>query len=153
MASPDPIALTDEIAALLASAIDDGSVMLLAAVDAEVKPVLSYRGSTSVFSPTQLSVWARNAEGGTMTAIAHNPNVAMAYRSAKVPVLQFAGRARVTGDPAERERAFILAHEREQKADPERKGAAIIIDLDSVKGVLGFKDGAPIFVNMARADG
>jgi hypothetical protein len=150
MANTPPVVITPEIAALIAGAIDSGAVMLLAAVDADLKPVLSFRGSTVVFSDDQLSVWARNAEGGTISAIQQNPNVAMVYRSATVPVLNFIGRARITEDAAERDRAFSLAHEKERKADPDRKGRAIIIDLDAVRGVLGFNQDGPIFVNMAR---
>jgi hypothetical protein len=151
MTSPAPLALTPDISELIAGAIDAGAVMLLAAVDKDLKPVLSFRGSTAVFSPDQLSVWARNAEGGTISAIQQNPNVAMMYRSAAVPLLQFTGRARISDDPQERERAFTLAHEKERAADPKRHGRAIIIDLDRVAGVLGFDKNGPIFVNMARA--
>jgi hypothetical protein len=146
----DPLVLTPDIKALIAKAIDDGAVMLLAAVDADGKPLLSYRGSVSAFSDDQLSIWARNPEGGTITALETNPNVALAYRSPSVPVLQFAGRARVTHDTAELDRAYAIMHERERAADPDRKGRAIIVDLDAVRGVLGFDNGKPIFVNMAR---
>jgi hypothetical protein len=144
-------ALTPEISALISGALDTGNVLLLAAVDRNSKPVLSFRGSTSVFSDMQLSFWARNAEGGTLEAIEHNPHVAFMYRSQSVPLLQFIGRARITDDAAERDRAFTLSHEKERSRDPERKGRAVIVDLDEVKGVLGFsKEGAPIFTQWTR---
>jgi len=54
-------ALTPEISALITGALDSGNVLLIAAVNPERKPVLSFRGSTAVFSDTQLSFWARNA--------------------------------------------------------------------------------------------
>jgi hypothetical protein len=114
------------------------------------KPVLSFRGSTAVFSDTQLSLWARNAEGGTIEAISNNPHVALMYRSQSVPLLQFIGRARIADDPAERNRAFDLAPEKERASDPERKGRAVIVDLDEVKGVLGFGADGPIFCHRAR---
>ncbi len=150
MTTPAPLVLTPEISALIAGALDSGHVLLLAAVSADQRPVLSFRGSTAVFSADQLSLWVRNAEGGTLSAIRHNPHVALVYRSPSVPVLQFIGRARITDDAAERERVFSLAHERERAADPERKGQAVVIDLDAVRGVLGFGPDGPIFVNMAR---
>jgi hypothetical protein len=145
-----PLALSPEISALVAGALDSGNVLLLAAVDADHKPVLSFRGSAAVFSDTQLSVWARNAEGGTLDAIRQNPQVALMYRSPSVPMLQFIGRARISDSAAEADRAYGLAHERERKADPERKGRALIIDLDAVRGVIGSGKDGPIFVNMAR---
>jgi hypothetical protein len=151
MSATPQFALTPEIAALISNALDTGAVMLLAAVDRDHKPVLSFRGSTAVFSDTQLSIWARNAEGGTIAAIEQNPNVALVYRSATTPVLQFKGRARIADGEADRDRAFSLAHERERNADPERKGRAIIVDLDEVRGVIGFGPDGPIFVNLARA--
>lgn len=150
MSTASPFALTSEIKALVAGALDSGNVLLLAAVDKDHKPVLSFRGSTSVFSDTQLSLWVRNAEGGTIEAISNNPQVALMYRSQSVPLLQFIGRARIVDDPAARNRAFGLAPEKERASDPERKGRAVIIDLDEVKGVLGFGADGPILCHLAR---
>ena len=150
MANAPPFALTPEISTLVTGAFDTGNVLLLAAVGRDHKPLLSFRGSTAVFSDTQLSFWARNAEGGTIEAIKDNPNVAFMYRSQSVPMLQFVGRARIIDSPAERKRAFELAPEKERAADPERKGRAVIIDLDEVKGVLGFGKDGPIFCHLVR---
>jgi len=151
MANSSPLALTAEIKALVDTGMDTGNIMLLAAVDADMKPVLSFRGSTAAYSDTQLSLWVRNTAGGTIEAIKQNPQVALMYRSQAVPLLQFAGRARIATDAAERERVFSIAHEREQKQDPERKGIAVIVELDRVSGVLGFGPDGPIFCNMARS--
>jgi Pyridoxamine 5'-phosphate oxidase len=148
-ASPT-FALTPEISALVAGAFDTGNVLLLAAVDRDRKPVLSFRGSAAVFSETQLSFWVGNAEGGTIQAIKENPTVSLMYRSQSVPVLQVVGRARIIVGPTERDRAFNLAHEKERASDPERKGRAVIVDLDEVKGVLGFGKDGPIFCHLVR---
>lgn len=148
MTSSSPLKLTPEISALITGALDTGNVLLLAAVDRDGKPILSFRGSTAVFSETQLSFWARNAAGGTLDAISQNPNVALMYRSQSIPFLQFAGRARIADDSKDRDRVFGLAHEKERATDPERKGRAVIIDLNEVKGVLGFGSDGPIFCHM-----
>jgi len=150
MTSTSPLRITSEIAELVAGAMDSGDILLLAAVDRDHKPLLSYRGSTAVFSDTQLSFWARKAEGGTIAAIRQNPRVALMYRSQTVPMLQFSGRAHIADSTEERERVFSLAHKREQRADPERKGLAVIVDLDEVRGVLGFTDEGPRFCHMVR---
>jgi hypothetical protein len=152
MTSTSPLALTSEIAALVNGALDTGNVLLLAAVDQDHKPVLSFRGSTAVFSDTQLGFWARNGSGNTLAAIRKNPHVALMYRSASVPLLQFIGRARITDDSKERDRVFSLAHEKERARDPERKGCAVIVDLDEVEGVLGFTKDGPIFTHLVRAN-
>jgi hypothetical protein len=152
MANISPLALTPEIATLVTSALDTDHVLLLAAVDRDRRPVLSFRGSTAVFSDTQLSFWARNAAGGTLDAIKENPHVALMYRSPTVPLLQFIGRARITDDLVERDRVFSLAHEKERASDPERKGRAVIVDLDEVKGVLGFGKDGPILTHLVRGE-
>jgi hypothetical protein len=113
-----------------------------------IEPVLSFRGSTQVYSDGQLGLWIRNTSGGTIEAIKGNPHVAMIYRSATTPVLQFHGRARIMTDEAERERVFENAPERDQKSDPERKDVAIVIDLAKVEGVLKFGPDGPVFVKL-----
>jgi Pyridoxamine 5'-phosphate oxidase len=131
-----PLALTDELKTLVNSALANGAPLLLAAVSPDGKPVLSFRGSVQTYSDDQLGLWARNSQGGTLDAIRTNPNVVLVYRSATTPVLQFHGRARVAGSEEERLRVFDAAPERERAADPERKGVAVIVDLDRVEGVL-----------------
>jgi hypothetical protein len=144
------LALTDEIKGLINNALADGAPLLLAAVSPDHRPVLSFRGSVQTFSDDQLRLWARNANGGTLDAIRANPNVALMYRSATTPLLQFIGRARIVTDEAERTQVFESAPKREQAGDPERKGVAVIVDLDRVEGVLKFGPEGPQFVRLAR---
>jgi uncharacterized pyridoxamine 5'-phosphate oxidase family protein len=150
MSTASPFALTPDVTALVAGAFDSGNVLLVAAVDKDHKPVLSFRGSVAVFSDTQLSFWARKPEGGTVEAIKGNPDVALMYRSKTVPFIQFTGRAKIVDNSEERNRAFDIAPEKERASDPERKGVAVIIDLDEVKGVIGFGANGPIFCHLTR---
>ena len=60
------LTLTDEIKALVNDALAAGSSLLLAAVSADGKPVLSFRGSAQVYSDDQIGLWARNGQGGTL---------------------------------------------------------------------------------------
>jgi uncharacterized pyridoxamine 5'-phosphate oxidase family protein len=143
--------LSPEIKELVNASLSSGNPMLFAAVDKDKKPVLSFRGSTQVYSDDQLCFWLRNTGGSTVEAIRQNPNVALMYRSATTPLLQFKGRARITADPAERKKIFESAPEREQQSDPERKGLAIIIDLDAVEGVLSFGPNGPNLVRLTRS--
>jgi hypothetical protein len=140
------VVLTPEIKELVNNGLASGNPLLLAAVAPDSKPVLSFRGSTQVYSDGELGLWIRNTSGGTIEAIKGNPQVAMIYRSATTPVLQFHGRARITTDEAER--VFENAPEREQKSDPERKGVAIVIDLAKVEGVLKFGPDGPVFAKL-----
>jgi hypothetical protein len=151
MSSSSPsFALTDELKALVNSALADGVPLLLAAVTPDAKPVLSFRGSLQTFSDDQFGLWVRNAEGKTLDAIRANPNVVLVYRSPTTPVLQFHGRARLAEREEERLRVFNDAPERERAADPELKGVAVIVDLDLVEGVLRVGPNGREFVRLAR---
>lgn len=94
------LTLTQEIKDLVNGSLESGNPILLAAVDRESRPVLSFRGSTIVHADDQLGLWVRNVQGGTIEAIGHNPHVALMYRSATVPLLKFEGRARIAADLA-----------------------------------------------------
>jgi hypothetical protein len=142
------VALTPEIKDLVNNALFSGNPLLLAVVSSDNKPVLSFRGSTQVYSDSQFGFWLRNKSGATLEAIKSNPSVAFVYRSVTTPVLQFHGIARVAGDEAERKRVFENAPEREQQSDPERKGAAVIVDLTRVEGVLKIGPDGPVFVKL-----
>ncbi len=144
------LVLTPEIKDLVNNGLTSGNPLLLAVVTPENKPVLSFRGSTQIYSDDQLGLWIRNTAGGTIAAIRQNPNVAMMYRSAATPFLQFQGRARIATYAAERNRVFENSPEREQKSDPGRKGNAVIIDLDKVEGILRFGTDGPVFAKLAR---
>ncbi|HEX5380122.1 MAG TPA: pyridoxamine 5'-phosphate oxidase family protein [Phenylobacterium sp.] len=145
------IELNDEIREHVNGALLAGHPMIVATVDAAGKPRISYRGSLQVFSADQLGFWARNAEGSTLESIRGNPHVALMYRQpAQRVVLQFSGRARMA-QGAERDRIYDLAPEFEQKADPDKKGVAVVIDLDKVEGVLGLDaDGKRRGVSLQR---
>jgi hypothetical protein len=137
MSSPSSsLVLTDDIKGLVNNALAEGSPLLLAAVNADGKPVLSLRGSVQTRGADQLGLWVRNAHGGTLDAIRANPDVVLFYRSAKAPVLQFHGRARPAHDAAERSDVYDASPEKERAADAERKGEAVIVELDRVEGVL-----------------
>jgi Pyridoxamine 5'-phosphate oxidase len=143
------LGLTPELHRKINNALAEGHPLVLAVADENGQPLLSFRGSLQTYSDTQLGFWARNAQGNTLGAIRQNPKVALIYRSETTPLLQFHGRARIATDHEERERVFAAAPEVERKADPGKKGLAIIIDLTRVEGVLGFGPDGPIWCRMA----
>jgi len=145
------IALDDELTGIINGALAAQTPMVVASVDAEGRPRLTFRGSVQVFGADQVGFWARNPEGGTMDNIAANPHVAMILRSpATRVVLQLAGRARVA-EGADRDRVYDLAPEFERNADKDKKGAGVIVDLDRVEGFLGMgPDNKPRFVRQTR---
>jgi len=146
------VILDDELKEIINTVLTvGGSAMAVASVDAQGRPRLTFRGSLQAFSDDQVGFWARDPAGATMTNIAGNPNVAMIMRNPVTrQILQLAGRAHVAHGEA-RDRVFANAPEIEQRADPEKKGAAVIVDLDRVEGFLGLgPNGERRFVRMSR---
>jgi Pyridoxamine 5'-phosphate oxidase len=141
--------LTPELHSKINNALAEGHPLVLAVVDPQGQPYLSFRGSLQTYSDTQLGLWARIAQGNTVESIRKNPKVALIYRSPTTPLMQFHGCARMATDENERERVFAAAPEAERKADPDKKGLAIIIDLTRVEGVLRIGPDGPIWCRMA----
>ena len=144
-----PLKLTPEMQTKINNALVEGHPLVLGVVDPSGQPILSFRGSLQTYSDTQLGFWLRNPQGNTLDSIRNNPKVALIYRSPTTPLLQFRGRARITNDANERERVFSAAPEVERKADPDRKGLAIIIDLTRIEGVLAIGSSGPVWCRMS----
>src|SRR5207302_2045876 len=127
--------LTDTIAEALAAALANGTPVMVAYVDGEGRPQLSYRGTTQVLSEDQLGLWARNPEGGIVKALPNNPNVTLFYRDPATRTnYQFHGRGHVDDTPSIRGRIFDGSPEPERNFDPQRRGVAIVVDVDAVDG-------------------
>ncbi len=122
--------------------VPNDNPIIMASIGSDGKPVMSYRGSVIAFSETQLGVWARNAEGGTAKALVAHPDVQLIYRESGGPgqrskgVMTFRGKARVDNDEATRTKVYETMPQRERDSDPEMKGVAIIVDLESLTGFI-----------------
>jgi hypothetical protein len=139
---PPPAARPMVLPAALRDAIDANLLekhpMLLSYVGTDGQPVLSFRGSTQVFSDDQLAMWVRNADGAFIRAIRANPRVALMYRNEeKRSTYQLQGRARLSDAPADRQRIFDASAPAERAHDFAMLGAAVIVDLDRVEGWAG----------------
>jgi hypothetical protein len=127
------IELTDEMREAIGNALADRAPVIVAYADSEGQPHISFRGTTQVFSKEQLALWARQPQGGIVDAIAQNPRVTLLYRNPATRLSwQFFGRAHVDGSEDVRRTVYDSSPEVERNADPERKGAAILIDVDRV---------------------
>ena len=132
--------LTDAMQEAVNTAFATRRPMVIAYVDPDGAPQLSYRGTSQAFSATQLALWVRNPEGRILDSIAKNPRVAMLFGYFEPDdrgFMIFRGRARIDASDAVRDKIFSSAHEYEQSQDPDRKGIAVIVDLDSVDGFFG----------------
>jgi len=134
------VKLSEDMKAAIDGAFGAGKPVAIAYVDAGGAPRLSYRGSTQAFSDTQLAIWVRNPAGRILESIASNPAVALIYGDFNPTDRRFMimrGRAGRDDRTPTRERVYANSHEFEQSQDPERKGVAVVIELESVEGFFG----------------
>ncbi len=140
-----PVKLTEDMQKLVDNALATRHPMLVAYVDADGQPILSFRGSTQSFGDDQLAIWVRNSDGNFLNSIAKNPKVALMYRDHdSKATYQFQGRARVATDEAARRRIYEKMAEAERNHDPARSGVALLIDLDRVEGQAGMSPQGPV---------
>ena len=127
------IELDDEIKQRLEKAIEEQKVLAAAYVDVHGKPHISFYGSTHVHSSDQLAIWARNPEGELIKTIPERPDIAFIYGDVGSRVYYtFEGVGRVTTDETERNRVFDEMHPIERQFDADKKGVAVVIDLQKV---------------------
>jgi predicted pyridoxine 5'-phosphate oxidase superfamily flavin-nucleotide-binding protein len=138
------IKLDDLIARLLHDAVADGVPCLVGTASATGEPQISPKGSLAVFDAETLSYWERSHRS-SQHHIQENPRVVIYYRNAarasEMPyrggALRFHGRARIVESGPDRDRAWDLTIPLEQEKDPDRKGVAILIDVDRVEELSG----------------
>ncbi len=148
-----PLVIGAELREMIDHALAQQHPILLAHVDADGQPALSFRGSVHVHGDDRLALWVRNGDGGFLRAIAKQPRVALMYRNeATKATYQMKGRARVVDDPAERSAIYAASPQVERDHDFAEAGVAVVIDLDSVEGYAGLGAGGQVGrVRMLRA--
>lgn len=123
------------------TALARGRMISVAYVSPEGRPELSFRGSVQAYSDSQLAIWVRNPEGGILKAVTSgHPDIVLLYGelgAQSKAFLTFRGRGRVESLESVRRKVYDDSPEIERDMDKDRKGVALIIDLDSVDGVFG----------------
>ncbi len=123
------------------TALARGRMMSVAYVSPEGRPELSFRGSVQAYSDTELAIWVRNPAGGILKAVTSgHPYIALLYGelgAESKAFVTFRGRGRVESSDSVRRKVYEDSPEAERNLDRERKGAPLIIDLDSVEGFFG----------------
>ena len=135
------IKITPLMKQLLDTALADGTPCLVGTASNEGRPQISPKGSVAVFADDMLCYWERSHRTSPKR-IAQNPFVTVYYRNParkenpyRAGCIRFHGKARlVTGGP-ERDKAWDLTNHEEQSKDPDKKGAAVIIDLDLIEQI------------------
>jgi len=132
--------LSEEMQRAVNTAFEMLKPIVISYVDESGAPQLSFRGSTQAYSDTQLAIWVRNPEGRIVESLAKNPAIALIYGNFEPNArgfMIFRGRAHIDESDAVRHRVYEQSHAFERDKDKDRKGIALIIDLDSVEGFFG----------------
>jgi hypothetical protein len=147
-ATPPPLptltelSLNDQITDLINNSYTRGFPIMIAYVTADLKPSMSFRGSAFVFSDNEVAVWARSPEGGIVKAMANNPNVMLTYREPNPEtgrskaIINMRGRGRVGTSEADRRKVYGGMPQVERDADKDFNGVPVIVELDSIDGVV-----------------
>ena len=129
------IKITETMRAAVDGALINRTPITVAYVDKNGQPRLSLRGTTQVFSDDQLAIWIRNPEGGLLSAIENNPRLTLLYRDpATRTTYQFYGRGRIDRSEETADQVYSSSPELERNMDPQRRGIAVVVDLDRVEG-------------------
>lgn len=131
----DELDLTGDVASAINGAAARGHALALGYIDEDGYPSVSFRGSTQVYGPTQLAIWARKLDDGFARSIAARPQVTLLHyeRGGPGPAwLSIRGQAHL--EPSADDTVYANMIEGEQQQDPDRKGGAVLIDVESVRG-------------------
>lgn len=134
---PDSVNLNvpGDIAAAIDGAGLRGHPLALARVRSDGSPSVSFRGSTYVRRSTEIAFWSRTRDSRLAAEITDRPRVSLAFFELDGPGARFLtieGRARVAPDL--NDEVYGAIDEGEREHDPERKGVAVIVEVDSVVG-------------------
>lgn len=132
--------VTAKMGALLHGALMSGHPATVAYIGLDNAPHLSHRGTLQRLNDRQLAFWARNPEGGIVKAIGEHSRLAVLYSDfsdlAHRVLLNFAGRASIETTEEVRRKVYDSSPEFERRADADRSGIAIIIDIDEINGLI-----------------
>ena len=118
------------------SAFAEGHPIVVAGVTMDGEPTVSYRGTAQTLGDSALAFWTRDAAGSTLvSSLDTHPTVVCVYTNMpERRFYQFGGKARLNEDPEVDRTVYDNSHELEQQRDPDRKGKAIVVELDWVQG-------------------
>ena len=135
------IKMTPLMKELLDKALEDGTPCLVGTASKEGRPQISPKGSVAIFGDDKLCYWERSHRTSPKR-IAENPFVTVYYRNParkenpyRAGCIRFHGKGRVVTSGPERDKAWSLTNHEEQSKDPDKKGAAVIIDLDLIEQI------------------
>jgi hypothetical protein len=87
-----------------------------------------------VYGPQQLALWVRKRDDGLAKAVRDRLEVTLFYLdlAERGVVYTFYGREIVSDEPHVNDQVWAATSQREQAQDPDRRGVALIIELERV---------------------
>lgn len=131
------IELTEEMQTAVNDALADRASCLIATASADGKPSIGYRGSMMAYTASSLAYWERTYRRGIQN-VESNPHVVVLYRNPETrQAWKFFGRAAIYRDGETRDDVMARVVQPELDRDPDRKGCAVVIELDRVESMQG----------------
>ncbi len=125
--------LTDTVGAALA----EGRPCVLATVGEDGRPDIGPKGSMLVLDEQRLAYWERT-RGGHLENLRRSPHVAVLFLDLEHGTyIRFFGRAELHEDGPLREQVMQRVVKPELDYDPERKGIAVVIEVERVHEPFG----------------
>ena len=118
------------------NALADGTPCLLATADDQGRPDIAFKGSMMVFDKDHLAWWERSL-AEQIEQVAKNPHIVVLYRNTtehrRIPHMRLYGDATVHRAGDTREQVMAKTVQRELDQDPERKGFAVVVQVNRVR--------------------
>ncbi len=131
------INLTDEMSKLVDNAYANGCPCIVATASASGDPDIGYKGSVMVFDSKSLAYWERTKRQH-LKNLTENPRIIVLFRDLKAKVnWRFHGSVTIHEGGPVWEQVMSRTIKPELEKDPERKGLAVIIDVDKVTTMSG----------------
>lgn len=137
------IKITDDMRELLSTALADGVPCLLGTVSAAGRPQIGPKGSVFAYDDETLAYWERTRRGA-LKNVGESRKVVIFYRNPgqvdRLPrgaAWRFHGTAEVHESGEIRDKVMAGTIQAELDRDPERKGAAVLVRLDSITDLGG----------------
>jgi len=129
------ISFSEEFKKRMANALTEGHVVVASYVDRANEPHASFYGSVHAHSDNKIGLWARNPDSELVQIIDQEPVIAFVYADLSTRTFyRFRGKARLIKDEPTYNEIFNGMHPFEQGQDQDRKGKAILVDIDYLAG-------------------
>ncbi len=132
-----PISFTPEMKELINNALANKTPCVVATASKQGEPTATYKGSVMVFDDQRLAWWER-AKKNVYRNVLENPRVMVVFADfTKHAAWKIQGKARVHESGALREEVMKRTVPQELNYDPERKGVAVVVDVERIQDFMG----------------